>query len=41
MKETDNLRHYAQEVEQLDKKGCCNETAATVNLKCNEVFTEA
>ena len=39
---TDNetVRHFALRVQQLAKKGWCNETAATINLKNNEIFTK-
>ena len=39
---TDNetVRHFALRVQQLVKKGWCNESASTINLKNNEVFTE-
>ena len=37
-KETD--RHFALKVQQLVEKGCCNENASTINLKCNENFTK-
>ena len=34
-----NVRHYAREVQILVEKGSCNESAATVNKKFNEIFT--
>ena len=37
-KETKIVRHYAQKNQQIFKKGC-NESAATINLTCNEFFT--
>ena len=39
---TDNetVRHFAHRVQQLVKKGYCNEIAATINLKNNEIFTK-
>ena len=38
-KDTENVRHYALKVQQLVEKGWYNESAATINLKCNEIFT--
>ena len=34
------LRHFALRVQQLVKKGWCNENAATIKLKNNEIFTK-
>ena len=34
------VRHFAFRVQQLVKKGGCNENAATINLKKNEIFTK-
>ena len=38
-KDTQSVRHYAMKVQQLVEKGWYNESAATINLKCNEIFT--
>ena len=35
-KDTESVRHYALKVQQLVEKGWYNESAATINLKCNE-----
>ena len=39
-KENETVRHFALRVQQLVKKGWCNESPATINLKCNEIFTK-
>ena len=39
-KDTETVRHFALRVQQLVKKGWCNENAATINLKNNEIFTK-
>ena len=39
-KDEETVRHFALRVQQLVKKGWCNENAATINLKNNEVFTK-
>ena len=39
--ETKYLRHYLLDVQQLVEKGWCYESAATINLKCNEIFTRS
>ena len=39
-KDNETVRHFALRVQQLVKKGWCNENAATINLKNNEIFTE-
>ena len=39
-KDNETLRHFALKVQQLVEKGWCNENASTINLKCNEIFTE-
>ena len=39
-KDNETVRHFALRVQQLVKKGWCNEIAATVNLKNNEIFTK-
>ena len=39
-KDNETVRHFALRVQQLVKKGWCNENAATVNLKKNEIFTK-
>ena len=39
-KDNETVRHFALRVQQLVKKGWCNENAATINLKNNEVFTK-
>ena len=37
-KDNETVRHFALRVQQLVKKGWCNENAATLNLKNNEIF---
>ena len=37
-RDTETVRHFALRVQQLVKKGWCNENAATINLKNNEIF---
>ena len=39
-KDIETVRHFALRVQQLVKKGWCNESAATINLKNNEIFTK-
>ena len=39
-KDNETVRHFALKVQQLVKKGWCNENASTINLKCNEIFTK-
>ena len=39
-KDNETVRHFALRVQQLVKKGWCNENAATINLKNIEVFTK-
>ena len=39
-KENETVRHFALRVQQIVKKGWCNENAATKNLKNNEIFTK-
>ena len=39
-KDNETVRHFALKVKQLVEKGWCNENASTINLKCNEIFTE-
>ena len=39
-KDNETVRHFALRVQQLVKKGWCNENAATINLKSNEIFTK-
>ena len=39
-KVNETVRHFALRVQQLVKKGWCNENAATINLKNNEIFTK-
>ena len=39
-KDNETARHFALRVQQLVKKGWCNENAATINLKNNEIFTK-
>ena len=34
------MKQFALKVQQLVEKGCCNENASTINLKCNEIFTK-
>ena len=38
--DNETVRHFALKVQQLVEKGCCNENASTINLKCNEVLTK-
>ena len=38
--EIENVRHYALKVQLLvDEIGWCSQTAAIINLECNENFT--
>ena len=37
-KDNETVRHFALRVQQLVKKGWCNENAATINLNNNEIF---
>ena len=39
-KDNETVRHFALRGQQLVKKGWCNEIAATINLKNNEIFTK-
>ena len=39
-KDNETVRHFALRVQQLVKKGWCNENAATINLKNNGIFTK-
>ena len=39
-KDNETVRHFALRVQQIVKKGWCNENAATINLKNNEIFTK-
>ena len=39
-KDNETVRHFAFRVQQLVKKGWCNESASTINLKNNESFTK-
>ena len=39
-KDNETVRHFALRVQQLVKKGWCNENAATLDLKNNENFTK-
>ena len=39
-KDNETVRHFALRVQQLVKTGWCNENAATINLKNNEIFTK-
>ena len=39
-KDNGTVRHFALRVQQLVKKGWCNENAATINLKNNDIFTK-
>ena len=39
-KDNETVRHFALRVQQLVKKGWCNENAATITLKNNEIFTK-
>ena len=38
-KEIENVGHDALKVEQIVEKCWCNESAATINLRCKEIFT--
>ena len=40
-KDDETLRHFALRVQQLVKKGWCNENAATITLKNIEIFTKS
>ena len=40
-KDNQTVHHFALRVQKLVKKGWCNENAATINLKNNEIFTKA
>ena len=39
-KDNETVRHFVLRVQQLVKKGLCNENAAIINLKNNEIFTK-
>ena len=39
-KDNETVRHFALRVQQLVKKGWCNENVATINFKTNEIFTK-
>ena len=39
-KDNETVRHFALRVQQLVKKGWCNESPSTINLKNNEIFTK-
>ena len=39
-KDNETVRHFALRVQQLVKKGWCNENAVTINVKNNESFTK-
>ena len=39
-KDNETVRHFALKVQQLVEKGWCNESAYTLILKCNEIFTK-
>ena len=39
-KDNETVRHFALRVQQIVKKGWCNENAATINLKNYEIFTK-
>ena len=39
-KDNETVRHFALRVQQLVKKGWCNESASTINLKNIEIFTK-
>ena len=39
-KDNETVRPFALRVQQLIKMGWCNENAATINLKNNEIFTK-
>ena len=38
--DNETVRHFLLKVQQLVEKGWCNESASTINLKCNEIFTK-
>ena len=38
-KDNQTVHHFAFTVQQLVRMGWCNESAATINLKNNEIFT--
>ena len=40
-KKWENVRHFALQIQQLVGKGWCNESTATINLKCNETSARA
>ena len=39
-KDNETVRHFALREQQLGKKEWCNESASTINLKNNEIFTK-
>ena len=39
-KDIETVRHFTLRVQQLVKKGWCNESAATINFKNKEIFTK-
>ena len=39
-RDNETVRHFALKVQQLVEKSWCKETASTLNLKCNEIFTK-
>ena len=39
-KDIETVRHFALRVQQLVQKGWCKESASTINLKNNEIFTK-
>ena len=39
-KDNETVRLFALRVQQLVKKGWCNESASTINLKNNGIFTK-
>ena len=39
-KDNETVRHFALRLQQLVEKSWCNESPATTNLKCNEIFTK-
>ena len=39
-KDNETVRHFAHRVQYIVKKGWCNESASTINLKNNEIFTK-
>ena len=39
-KDNEAVRHFALRVQHLVKKGWCNENAATISLKNDEIFTK-